>query len=131
MVFFKGDGNKCGEMVEENRANSFHSLSIMTREEALSLARKYKKLLQDAHIPMSAFIVFGSVARNEMHEQSDVDIAVVGTSFKGDRFEEMHDIRKLRYPISYKLQPIWFYPEHLEDKYSTLAQEIARDGIEV
>ncbi len=64
-----------------------------------------------------------------MHEQSDVDLAVVGTSFRGDRLEEMHDIRKLRRPISYKLQPIWFYPEHLEDRYSTLAQEIKRDGI--
>lgn len=80
---------------------------------------------------MSAFIVFGSVARNEMHDQSDVDIAVVGKSFRGDRLQEMHDIRKLRYPISYKLQPIWFYPEHLEDKYSTLAQEIKKDGIAV
>ena len=80
---------------------------------------------------MTAFIVFGSVARNEMHEQSDVDIAVVGTSFKGDRMQEMYDIRKLRYPLSYKLQPIWFYPEHLEDKYSTLAMEIKKDGIPV
>jgi len=101
----------------------------MTQEEAFELARRYKQLLQGAGIPLSAFIVFGSVARNEMHDQSDVDIAVVGTSFKGDRFQEMHDIRKLRYPISYKLQPIWFYPEHLEDKYSTLAMEIKKDGI--
>ncbi|MBI3619060.1 nucleotidyltransferase domain-containing protein [Candidatus Peregrinibacteria bacterium] len=103
----------------------------MTQEEALDLARRYKQSLQEARIPMSAFIVFGSVARNEMHDQSDVDIAVVGTSFKGDRLQEMHDIRKLRYPISYKLQPIWFYPEHLEDKYSTLAMEIKKDGIVV
>lgn len=66
-----------------------------------------------------------------MHDESDVDIAVVGTSFKGDRLQEMHAIRKFRYPISYKLQPIWFYPEHMEDKYSTLAQEIKKDGIEV
>ncbi|MBI1812269.1 nucleotidyltransferase domain-containing protein [Candidatus Peregrinibacteria bacterium] len=103
----------------------------MTQEEALDLARRYKQSLQEARIPMSAFIVFGSVARNEMHDQSDVDIAVVGTSFKGDRLQEMRDIRKLRYPISYKLQPIWFYPEHLEDKYSTLAMEIKKVGIVV
>lgn len=104
---------------------------MMTQEEALALARKYKKSLQDAHFPVSAFIVFGSVARNEMHNQSDVDIAVVGASFKGDRFKEMTEIRMMRHPISYKLQPIWFYPEHLEDKYSTLAAEIRKDGIAV
>ncbi len=103
----------------------------MKQQEALALAKKYKQLLQEAKIPVTAFIVFGSVARNEMHDQSDIDIAVVGTSFRGDRFEEMRDIRKLRLSFGYKLQPIWFYPEHLEDKYSTLAQEIKRNGIAV
>lgn len=101
------------------------------QEQALQLAAAYKRALQEAGIPFTKFIVFGSVARNSMHEQSDIDIAVVGTSFKGDRFEEMHMIRTLRYPVSYKIQPIWFYPEHLEDKYSTLAQEIKKDGIAV
>ena len=103
----------------------------MQQTEALALARQYKRLLQEAHIPITALIVFGSAGRNEMHEQSDVDVAVVGKSFRGDRMQEMHDIRKLRRPLGYKLQPIWFYPEHLEDKYSTLAMEIKKDGIEV
>lgn len=103
----------------------------MMQQEALQLAKKYKKRLQDANIPVTAFIVFGSVARDEIHEQSDIDIAVVGSPFKGDRMKEMLDIRKLRWSLSYKLQPIWFYPEHLEDKYSTLAMEIKKDGIPI
>jgi hypothetical protein len=45
--------------------------------------------------------------------------------------EEMHELWRLRRPISYKIQPIWFYPKHLEDTYSTLVQEIKKDGIEV
>ena len=104
---------------------------MMQQKEALALAKKYKKILQEANIPFFSVIVFGSAARNEMHEQSDIDVAVVGTSFKGDRFEEMHDIRKLRLSLGYKIQPIWFYPEHLEDKYSTLEMEIKKDGISV
>lgn len=101
------------------------------QEQALQLAATYKRSLQEAGIPFTKFIVFGSVARNSMHEQSDIDIAVVGTSFKGDRMQEMHEIRRLRRPLGYQLQPIWFYSEHLEDKYSTLAQEIKKDGIPV
>ena len=101
----------------------------MKQKEALQLARKYKSLLKEANIPFQSLIVFGSAARDEMQDQSDIDIAVVGTSFKGDRMEEMHDIRKLRRALSYKIQPIWFYPEHLEDRYSTLATEIKKDGI--
>ena len=103
----------------------------MNQEKAFALAKKYKQLLQEAKIPVIEMIVFGSAARNDMHEQSDIDIAVIGTSFRGDRFEEMHDIRKLRHSLSYKIQPIWFYQEHLDDKYSTLAKEIKKDGVSI
>ncbi len=103
----------------------------MNQKAALALAMQYKQSLSEARIPFLSVIVFGSAARNQMHENSDVDIAVIGKPFTGDRFEEMTQIRMLRHPISFKLQPIWFYPEHLEDKYSTLAQEIRKDGIVV
>lgn len=103
----------------------------MNRQAAFSLAKKYKQSLSEANIPFLSVIVFGSAARDQMHAQSDIDIAVIGKPYKGDRFEEMHEIRMLRHPISFKLQPIWFYPKHLEDKYSTLAQEIKKDGIEM
>jgi len=118
-------------MPRESNTISFHALVMMRQQDALKLARQYKMLLQEAHIPVAMIIVFGSAARDEMHEQSDVDVAVVGASFRGDRMQEMHDIRKLRRSLGYKLQPIWFYPEHLENKYSTLAREIKRDGIVV
>ena len=95
------------------------------------MGRQFKVALEEAGIPFSSVLVFGSAARDEMHEHSDIDIAVVGTSFKGDRMEEMHELWRLGRPISTRIQPIWFYPEHLEDKYSTLAQEIKKDGIRV
>lgn len=117
-------------MVYENGEFSFY-FAIMNQKEAFALAKKYKLSLLKAKIPFVSVFVFGSAARNQMHMHSDIDIAVVGNSYKGDRFKEMTEIRMLRHPISYKLQPIWFYPEHLEDRYSTLAQEIKRDGIMV
>ena len=101
----------------------------MKQKEALLLAHEYKRLLREAGIPFDTMIMFGSAARDEMHEHSDIDIAVIGTSFRGDRMEEMHAIRKLRRSLGYTLQPIWLYPEHLEDKYSTLAMQIKKDGI--
>ena len=118
-------------MFAKNASIPFKTLIMTQQQEALQLARQYKQALEKAGIPFTKFIVFGSVARNEMHEQSDIDIAVVGMPFSEDRFEEMHTVRMLRLPLSYKLQPIWFYPEHLEDKYSTLAMEIKKDGISV
>lgn len=103
----------------------------MKREQALQTARTFKKALLDAGIPVVSVFVFGSVARNTMDDQSDIDIAVVGQPFKGNRMDEQHELSYIRSGISYKIQPIWFYPKHLEDKYSTLAQEIKKDGIPV
>lgn len=97
----------------------------------MQTASRFKKALQEAGVPFESVIVFGSVARKSMHEQSDIDIAVIGRPYKGNRMDEQHELSYIRRKISYKIQPIWFYPEHLEDKYSTLAQEIKKDGIEV
>ena len=101
----------------------------MNRHEALSVARRYKQTVEAAGIPFTSMILFGSAARDQMREQSDIDIAVIGTPFGHDRFTEMHELWRLRRPVNFRIQPIWFYPEHLNDKYSTLAQEIKRDGV--
>ncbi|MBU1911275.1 hypothetical protein KKG16_02605 [Patescibacteria group bacterium] len=45
--------------------------------------------------------------------------------------DEQFALSRIRRGVSYKIQPIWFYPEHLENKYSTLAMEIKKDGIEI
>jgi predicted nucleotidyltransferase len=103
----------------------------MKREEALQTARWFKQALQTEGVPFVSVIVFGSAARDSLHEQSDIDIAVVGRSYKGNRMDEQHVLSRIRRGVSYKIQPIWFYPKHLEDKYSTLAQEIRKDGIVV
>lgn len=105
--------------------------SIMHREDALQIAGRFKQALQAAEIPFISVIVFGSAARDNMHEQSDIDIAVVGKPYKSNRMDEQYALSHIRRGISYKIQPIWFYPEHLDDKYSTLAMEIKREGIAV
>ncbi|MBU0459141.1 nucleotidyltransferase domain-containing protein [Patescibacteria group bacterium] len=103
----------------------------MKRADALKTAGRFKKALNEAGVPFHSVIVFGSVARNTMHEQSDIDIAVIGIPYKGDRMDEQFALSRIRRGVSYKIQPIWFYPEHLENKYSTLAMEIKKDGIEI
>lgn len=103
----------------------------MSREEALQTANQFKQALSAAGVPFVSVIVFGSAARNSMHEQSDIDIAVVGRPFKSNRMDEQHALSRIRRKVSYDIEPIWFYPEDLEDKYSTLAAEIRKDGIAV
>jgi predicted nucleotidyltransferase len=103
----------------------------MNKKDALQMAHAFKNALLAAGVPFDEVIVFGSAARDGMHGQSDIDIAVVGRPYKANRMEEQHALSYIRRGISYKIQPIWFYPEHLKDRYSTLAQEIRKDGVVV
>ena len=103
----------------------------MNREEVMQTAGRFKKALEAEGVPFDEVIIFGSAARNTMHGQSDIDIAVVGRPYKESRMEEQHALSRIRREISYKIQPLWFYPEHLNDRYSTLAEEIRRDGVVV
>lgn len=103
----------------------------MNRSEAMQTAGRFKQALRAEGVPFDSVIVFGSAARNTMHGESDIDIAVVGRPYKGNRMDEQHALSRIRRGVSYKIQPIWFYPEHLENKYSTLAQEIRKDGVVV
>ncbi len=103
----------------------------MKRDDALKLAQQYKKILLESNIPVKSVIVFGSFARGESHEESDIDIAVIGDPFLGSRHEEAIAVRKARWSLSMKIHPIWMYNDYLENKYSTLADEIKSEGVEV
>lgn len=103
----------------------------MTKEEALSLANSYKQALLKNSIPFTSVILFGSCARNDSSADSDIDIAVIGKSFLSSRQEEAVAVRKARWPVSMKIHPVWMHAEHLEDIYSSLSQEIKKDGIEI
>src|SRR3989338_7300890 len=128
MAYGERNEGKSADMVAKSGPVSYLP-SAMNKEEALQTAGRFKQALQAEGVPFDAVIVFGSAARDNMHEQSDIDIVVGGRPYKGNLMDEQHALSRIRRGVSYKIQPIWFYPRHLEDKYSTLAQEIRKDGI--
>ena len=103
----------------------------MQKTEALALAKEYKEALLAAEIPFEKVVLFGSFSKGDPHEQSDIDLAVIGRPFKSSRREEALALRRLRRPISYRIHPIWTYSDKMENKYSTLAKEISVHGIEI
>ena len=55
----------------------------------LSMVKQYNGYLQAAGIPVDNLIVFGSHAKGSAHPDSDVDVAVISSSFGRNRFDEM------------------------------------------
>jgi predicted nucleotidyltransferase len=90
--------------------------------------RQFAKALEKHAIPCDELYLFGSSARGDAHEWSDIDIGVVGPSFGKDRIEESVALRSLAYTIDPAIAPIPLRPEDLNDRFNTISAAIKREG---
>lgn len=99
-----------------------------------SIIRKvhaYKRVLTDARISVVQIIVFGSQVKGTAHADSDIDVAIVSPSFGKDYHNELVRLSKLCDNDTIDIEPHPFHPDDLNNRWSTLAQEIRQHGIEV
>jgi predicted nucleotidyltransferase len=96
----------------------------------LGLVERYAQLAKKKY-PIQQVIVFGSQAKGQAHEWSDIDVCLVSNQFGHDFFEEKSQLRYLTIPISTKIEPTPMNPIALQSKYNTLAHEIRTYGIEI
>lgn len=90
---------------------------------------KYIALLQQKGINVSKVILFGSHAKGVARPDSDIDIAVISSQFGIDSLKEITFLRKAALEIDSHIEPLPFSPQDLDDRYSTLAQEIKKYGV--
>lgn len=103
----------------------------MKKKEGLSVARVFRDALKARGIPVQRVILFGSVARNEATEDSDLDLAVVCTPFASTRHEENMECRRMRWDIDVRIEPICLHPDDFKNRFFGLAQEVQKTGVEV
>ncbi len=103
----------------------------MNRFQALAVAIAYKKILLEAGIPVIDVRLFGSMAADNSTEDSDIDIAVIVKPFLPSVHDENTTLRKLRRPLSRRIETVCLHEEDLKNKYFTLAEEVKAHGISV
>lgn len=95
-------------------------------------ARALKMLLERHGFPVTQVLLFGSVAKGVPHPRSDIDIAVVHRPFGNSRMEELRSMCHVEQEKDLRnIEVVYFHPEDLDDKYSTLVQEVKKHGIPV
>ena len=102
---------------------------ISLEKKELNLINKYINLLKQKGIKVSKVILFGSHAKGKANPDSDIDIAVISSQFGKNNFKEMMLLHKLALEIDSHIEPIPFTPQDLDDRYSTLSQEIKKYGV--
>jgi len=91
---------------------------------------KYMDILKQNKIPIKNAFLFGSFARGNYNEWSDIDIALVSDIFEGNRIYDRKKIRRLTLSVSSSLEVLPFNSNDFNDT-NPLAKEIIETGIKL
>ncbi len=91
---------------------------------------QYAEVLKRNNIRLVAVYLFGSFAKGNPHENSDIDVAVVSDSLSGDSFDDGCELMHLRWDIDLRIEPHPFRPEDFTED-NPEAAEIMRTGIRI
>jgi predicted nucleotidyltransferase len=97
----------------------------MDKSEVVTMLVKYKVLISE-HFDIDSVILYGSYARGNPHEESDIDVAVVVNSIDEGYFSYAPLLWKLRRQVDDRIEPVLI--EKGKDK-SGFLQEIMRTGL--
>jgi len=102
------------------------------RREVEGIIKKFAKKLKINGVSIYKLILFGSYARGDYKEWSDIDVAVVSENFGNNRFEERLLLSRIAVDIDSRLEP---YPvgksEYENDDWKLIIHEIKKNGIEI
>lgn len=96
----------------------------------INLIKEYITRLKEHNISVEKVLLFGSIMKGTSREDSDIDIAVISSSFKGDRYSDRRLIVPLRRGIDSRIEPIPFTPDDYA-KGGILIDEIKSTGQEI
>lgn len=94
------------------------------------IIQRYIRNVQKKGIEIERAILYGSYARGNANEFSDIDFALISTDFSGTRFIDRQRIISLRRDIDERLEPMPFLPEDFHEG-NPLAADIMEHGIEI
>ena len=98
------------------------------RDDIISKVKKFKQLVLDSNFPMKIenVYLFGSYAKGNPHEHSDIDVALEVKHFRGNFFKVIPPIWKLRRQIDFRIEP---HVIARDADYACLLDEIKQTGI--
>ncbi|NLA12148.1 MAG: nucleotidyltransferase domain-containing protein [Firmicutes bacterium] len=101
--------------------------SIKTREEIEEIAKDFARLVQK-ELDVKKVYLFGSYAKGNFSEDSDIDIAVVGDDFVGDPVEDTMVLMRIRRNIDNRIEPRPFKTSDFNES-NPISKEIMETGV--
>lgn len=101
----------------------------MSKVEAKMIVKKYAQKLRENKIPFSSIYLFGSFAKNQDKETSDIDVAIVSKQKKTDRL--VIQVNRPIWETDTRIEPHIFSEEDFKTVSTPIIEEIIKTGIKV
>ncbi len=102
---------------------------MLTRRAALDHVQAFLADVRQLGVPVQRAYLFGSYARGEQHEWSDIDVALIADSFTGAVPLDARPFSHLMWDY-HRIEPHTFPTAYFDDG-DAFTEEIKRTGIEV
>jgi predicted nucleotidyltransferase len=91
---------------------------------------KYMAALKENNIPVNQAILFGSYAKGNYDNWSDIDLALVSEIFEGIRIKDRNKIRLITLKISSDIEVLPYRPQDFNTD-DPFVKEIIETGIKI
>ena len=98
----------------------------MTYQNILTLVKKYILEVKKSGITVHEAYLFGSQAKKTADKNSDIDVCVVSSSFKGDRQSNRLQLMKITHRLSDDIEPHPLTIEDFNNPYDPFVKEVKK-----
>ncbi len=95
------------------------------------LTKNYIKELERNGFPILMAFLFGSYAKGNYDEWSDIDVALISKKFEGKRFLDKDKIRLITLRYNTNISPLPYRPEDFNEDEDLFVKEILSTGIRI
>lgn len=113
----------------KKRLTTMYTPKVLTKDEALSLVRDYKRVISPRFSSEPKVYMYGSYSKGYPNPWSDIDVAVVVPKIEGDWLEQSTELAGDVRKVSILIEPVLM--EEPKDYYNPLYEDIIRTGIAV
>lgn len=102
----------------------------MSTQYALTISKRFVEEVKKS-FPVEKAYLFGSFAKNQANEASDIDVCVISPAFGINYLEEEMKLISLAMNIDGRISPVAFNPKDIQDRWNQLAHEITTHGVQI
>lgn len=104
----------------------------MLQRDAIKIVKQYVANLNNGGISIFKVYLFGSYARNQANEDSDIDVLLVSEDFDTDDDLILSKPWSPKFRTNYKIEPIAIGKKRFQtDDLSPIIEIVKREGLEI